>query len=139
MEAVMKTHRIQRALAVLAVAGLAACSSDPVGPGVQPQITNLVDDFGYQVSDVQNYSSTDDYTWQNTGTNASVDHSTSLTSGAATLVLLDANGTQVYSRALDASGSFPTATGAAGNWTIRIVYSSTTSPAVNFRVQKATP
>lgn len=135
----MKLKRINQTLAVLTIAGLAACSSDPVSPGVQPQITNLVDDFGYQVSDVRNYSSTDNYSWQNTGTDASVDHSTSITSGSAMLVLLDANGTQVYSRALDESGSFPTATGVAGNWTIRIVYSSTVSPAVNFRVQKATP
>ena len=135
----MKSIRIHKALAALAIVGLTACGSDPVSPGVQPQITNLVDDFGYQVSDVQNYSSTDSYTWQNTGSDASVDHSTSLTGGSATLVILDGAGTQVYSRALDASGSFPTTTGSAGNWTIRIVYSATTSPAVNFRVQKATP
>lgn len=136
----MKSNRLFRALAALAIVGLVgACSSDPVSPGLEPQITNLVDDFGYQVSDVQNYSSTDSYTWQNTGTDATVDHSTSLTSGSASLVILDGAGTQVYSRALDASGSFATATGTAGNWTIRIVYSETTSPAVNFRVQKATP
>lgn len=135
----MKLNRSRQAFAALAIVGLAACSSDPVSPGVQPQITNLVDDFGYQVSDVQNYSSTDNYTWQNTGTGASVDQSTSLTSGSATLILLDGTGAQVYSRSLTESGSFPTTTGTAGNWTIRIVYSSTVSQAVNFRVQKATP
>ena len=135
----MKSRHLSRALAALAIVGLAACSDSPTSPGVQPQITNLTDDFGYQVSDVQNYSSTDSYTWQNTGTGASIDHSTSLTGGSATLILLDGVGAQVYSRALDASGSFPSSTGTAGNWTIRIVYSSTTSPAVNFRVQKATP
>ena len=136
----MKSNRINRAIAALAIVGLvAACGDSPTSPGVSPEITNLVDDFAYQVSDVQNYSSTDSYTWQNTGTDASVDHSTTVTSGSAMLVLIDGTGVQVYSRSLDESGSFPTATGAAGNWTIRIVYSSTVSPAVNFRVQKATP
>ncbi len=136
----MKTNRIFRALGALAIVGLvAACSDSPTSPGVQPQITNLVDDFAYQVSDVQNYSSTDSYTWQNTGTGASVDQSTSLTSGSATLILLDDTGAEVYSRSLSDSGSFPTIAGTAGNWTIQIVYSSTVSPAVNFRVQKATP
>ena len=136
----MKTNRIYRALGALAIVGLvAACSDSPTSPGVQPEITNLVDDFAYQVSDVQNYSSTDSYTWQNTGTGASIDQSTSLTSGSATLILLDNAGTQVYSRSLSESGSFPTATGVAGTWTIRIVYASTVSPAVNFRAQKATP
>lgn len=135
----MKTHRIYRTLAALAIGTLAACSSDPTSPGVQPQITNLPDDFAYQVSDVQNYSSTDDYAWQNTGTAATVDHSTSVTSGSANLILLDGAGNQVYSRSLSESGSFSTASGTAGTWTVRIVYSSTTSPAVNFRVQKATP
>jgi len=126
-------------LALVVLAGLVACSDSPTSPGVQPQITNLTDDFAYQVTDVQNYSSTDSYGWQNTGTDATVDHSTSLTGGSATLIILDATGTQVYSRPLDQSGSFATATGTAGSWTIRIVYASTTSPAVNFRVQKATP
>ena len=129
-----------RIYGVLAVAfALSACSDSPTSPGVQPQITNLTDDFAYQVTDVQNYSSVDNYAWQNTGTDASVDHSTSVTSGSATLVILDGAGTQVYSRSLDESGSFPTGTGVAGTWTIRIVYSATVSPAVNFRVQKATP
>ena len=135
----MITNRIYRALGALAIVGLAACSENPLSPGVQPEITNLPDDFAYQVSEVLNYSSTDDYTWQNTGTDATVDHATLVASGSATLVLLDASGVQVYSRSLNESGSFATATGAAGNWTVRIVYSSATSPAVNFRVQKATP
>ena len=131
--------RTRVVLAALLISGLVACSEGPTSPGVQPQITNLTDDFGYQVSGVQNYTSTDSYGWLNTGTDATVDHSTSLTSGSATLVILDAVGAEVYSRPLDQSGSFATASGTAGNWTIRIVYVSTTSPAVNFRVQKATP
>ena len=134
----MKTNRIYRALGALAIVGLAACSSDPVSPGLEPQITNLVDDFAYQVSDVLDHSSTDNYTWQNTGTGASIDQSTSLTSGSATLMLFDGAGDLVYSQSLCEGGS-STSSGVAGAWTIRIVYSSTTSPAVNFRAQKLTP
>jgi hypothetical protein len=123
---------------VLGLALLAAgCGNDPVSPGVQPEISNLVDNFQYQVTDIRNYTHTDSYSWQNAGTQANVDQSATLTAGAASLVVLDADGTQVYSRSLADNGSFTSAAGTTGTWTIRVTYQSA-SATVNFRVQKTT-
>jgi hypothetical protein len=130
---------IARGSILLAIVCLTACGDDaPTTPGVQPEIINNPDNFEYQVTDISNYSATTSYTWQNTGPAATVDHSTTVTGGTATLVILDANETQVYSRSLAQSGSYPTVTGVAGDWTVRIVYDGA-SATVNFRVQKATP
>ena len=54
-----------------------------------------------------------------------------------TLVITDANGTQVYSRSLSDNGTFVTADGVAGTWTVRVTYNGA-SGTVNFRVQKKT-
>ena len=127
-------------LNVLVTAGLlglavTGCGSSPTGPGIQPQITNSPDNFQYQATSVTNYTGTLSYTWQNSGTLANVNQATTVTAGTATLVILDGNGTQVYSRSLADNGTFATASGVAGAWTIRIVYSGA-SATVNFRAQK---
>jgi hypothetical protein len=116
----------------------AGCGDDPpTSPGIQPQIANLTDDFSYQVSNVGNFSGTATYSWQNTGIAANINQATTVTSGAVTLVILDANGTQVYSRSLSENGTFVTADGVAGTWTIRLTYTNATTT-VNFRAQKKT-
>lgn len=131
----------RESLALPAVLGLAlwiaSCGSDTVSPGVQPEISNLTDNFQYQVMDIRNYTHTDSYSWENTGTQANVDQSATVTAGAASLVLLDAGGAEVYSRSLADNGSFTSAAGTAGTWTIRIRYLSA-GATVNFRVQKTT-
>ena len=125
-----------------AVAGLlllvlvSGCGSDPVSPGRDWQVNNAADTFQFQATAMENYSKTLQYTWTNTGTTASVDQSCSVTDGSATLAIRDANGTLVYSRNLGQNGSFPTGTGAAGNWTLVVTLSSTTGT-LNFRAQKA--
>lgn len=127
--------------AIAAVLGLvvqvAGCGSDPVSPGVQPEISNQVDNFQYQVTDIRGYTHTDTYSWQNTGTQANVDQSSTVTDGAASLVVLDATGTPVYSRSLADNGSFTSAAGTTGTWTIRVTYENA-GATVNFRVQKTT-
>jgi hypothetical protein len=77
------------------------------------------------------------YSWQNTGISANINQSTTVSAGNMTLVITDANGTQVYSRSLADNGTFVTADGVAGTWTIRVTYSSA-SGTVNFRAQKKT-
>lgn len=121
------------------VVGLASsgCSDNPTSPGIQPQIANLTDDFSYQVSNVRNYTGSASYSWQNTGISANVNQATAVTSGSMTLVITDANATQVYSRSLADNGTFVTADGVAGTWTIRVTYAGA-SGTVNFRVQKKT-
>jgi hypothetical protein len=125
---------IRRWLAVGSVM-LAACGDGPTAVGRDPEIINTTDNFQYQITDIQDYSGTQSYTWQNTGTTATVNQSASVSGGSATLVLRDANGAQVYSRSLAENGTFVSSAGAAGAWTVRVVYDATDAT-VNFRVDK---
>ena len=122
-------------LALLSI--LTGCGDELTSPGIQPEISNLTDNFQYQVTDVRNHTATATYIWQNTGTKADVNQATTVTDGSVRLVLLDADGTQVYSRSLADNGTFVSAAGTPGAWTVRVVYSSA-SATVNFRAQKST-
>ncbi len=112
-----------------------SCSDDPVSPGVGLEVTNAPDNFQYQVSSVKNYTKIRQYIWNNSGTSATVNQACSITGGAATLKILDANGTQVYSHDLRENGTFSTSVGMAGDWTIQVILSNA-SGTFNFRVQK---
>ncbi|HEY7408063.1 MAG TPA: hypothetical protein VH638_07330 [Gemmatimonadaceae bacterium] len=128
-----------RQLALLVMlATLSACGSDrsnPLSPAVQPEVINNADAFSFQVTGVQNASATLDYSWQNTGTVATVNQSASISVGSATLIIRDAAGTQVYSRSLSDNGTFASTAGVAGTWTIRVVFSAA-SGTINFRSDK---
>jgi hypothetical protein len=114
----------------------AACGDSTTAPGRDPQIINSTDNFQYQISDIQDFSGTQIYTWQNTGTTATVNQSASISAGSVTLVLRDANGVQVYSHSLADNGTFSSSAGTAGAWTVRVTYSGA-SATVNFRADKA--
>jgi len=130
-------HRIRLYPVVVGFVLLAACggSSNATAPRYQPQVVNLRNDFAFQVTSLNNVADDLQYVWQNDGTSANVNQSPSNLSGAVSLVILDAAGTQVYSRSLAENGTFATATGQTGNWTVRIHFSNA-SGAVNFRLQK---
>jgi len=117
----------------LAVAAALACS-DSLAP-FQPEINNAADNFQFQATALKNVTTTVQYTWQNSGTAATVNHSSAVTGGSATLTIKDANGTAVYSGALVASGTPATSTGVAGGWSIQVVLTGV-SGTLNFRVQK---
>jgi predicted small lipoprotein YifL len=125
-------------LALAATASVAACgnSTGPLAP-FQPQINNAPDNFQFQATGVTNVTWTYTYRWSNSGDSATVNHSTTTTSGTATLTVYDKNNTQVYSAPLVASGTVGVTKGLAGLWTIKVVFSNYSGPAVNFRVQKA--
>jgi hypothetical protein len=106
-------------------------------PSYQPQSANLTDDFSFQATNVSRVTQTVTYTWQMTGTVAKVDQSCSVTGGTATLILKDAVGIQVYSKNLALGGTFDSAAGTAGVWTIQVVLSNF-SGSLNYRVQKKT-
>lgn len=128
-----------RAAAIVVLALVAACGGDgPTAPGIQPQITNLTDAFSYQVSSIQDFSGTYNYSWQNTGTLAKVTHASDAGStGTATVTVKDGAGTQVYSGQLATSGEPLSApAGVAGTWTITVVYSSYSNTQVNFGILK---
>ena len=115
---------------------LAGCSDGNTPQGREPEIINATDNFQYQISDIQAYSGSQSYNWQNTGATATVNQSASITAGTATLVLRDANGLQVYSRSLADNGTFSSSAGAPGTWSIRVTYNSADAT-VNFRADKA--
>ena len=118
-----------------ACVALAACSDPVTSPGRQPEIINGTDNFQYQISDIRDYSGTQNYSWQNSGTTATVNQSAAISAGTATLVIRDASGTQVYSRSLAENGTFVSAAGAVGTWTVSVTYASVDAT-VNFRVDK---
>jgi len=114
---------------------LSGCSNkNPLAP-FQPEIVNNPDNFQFQVTAAKNVTTTINYTWQNSGATASVNQACSIQNGAATVTLLDANGTQVYTKGLEANGTYPSTSGITGAWTIRVVLTGL-SGALNFRVQK---
>lgn len=57
------------------------------------------------------------------------------TAGTATLIIKDAASTQVYTKDLNANGTFVTTAGTSGAWTIRVELVNV-SGTLNFRVQK---
>lgn len=116
-----------------ALAFVLGCGSDSLAP-FQPEIANLPESFQAQATGVRNVTTTEDWTWQNTSTTANVNQATVVTSGSATLVILDADGTQVYARDLAEDGTFVTAAGASGAWTIRLELARFSGD-LNFRVQ----
>jgi hypothetical protein len=113
---------------------LAGCSKDPLSP-FQPEITNVQDNFQFQATGIKDVTTTKNYNWQNTDTTANVNQSCVITRGSATLTILDADGTQVYSGNLTDNGTFVTTSGTTGTWVIRVELTGL-SGTLNFRVQK---
>jgi hypothetical protein len=134
------SHRLPRVvgLALSALASLAPAVPDNGGAAApfEPQINNIADNFEFQATGVTDVTWTFTYTWSNSGTAASINQSTTVAAGAAVVTVYDAVGTQVYSQSLSANGTFPTSVGVAGNWTIKVVF-TTYDGTVNFRAQKA--
>jgi hypothetical protein len=123
------------ALAVICAPVMYQCSDDdPLAP-FQPEITNATDNFQLQATGVKNRTATLPYNWANTGTQATVNHSTTTTNGTARLIIKDDGGVTVYDKVLVPSLNDTTLTGSAGTWEIRLVLSKY-SGTLNFRVQK---
>ncbi|MDH3207548.1 MAG: hypothetical protein OEO79_13185 [Gemmatimonadota bacterium] len=138
MHTPMPTHCRSHLLALLVF--VAACSEGPTAPppGIQPQITNNTDAFAYQLTNLDNATGVYNYTWQNTGTLAKVTHSSNAgATGTATLTILDAAGTQVYTGALVSSGQpVSSPEGVPGAWTITVTYAAYSNAQVNFGAVK---
>ena len=120
---------------LVALLAFAACSSgNPLGPDNQLEVSNEVDTFEWQATAMQNIKETLTYSWQNTGTSANVNISSSVTAGRATLQIQDALGTPIFGRSLAASGTF-TAAGASGTWSVFVLLDGVDG-AINFRLEK---
>lgn len=129
-----KTTFAMALTALTMLLGLSACSDDPLAP-FQPEISNVADNFQLQATGVTRRTATLDYAWSNSGTQATVNHSTTTTNGSARLVIRDSANAVVYDNALVPSLNEPTLTGASGSWKIQLVLADY-SGSLNFRVQK---
>jgi hypothetical protein len=121
--------------ALLALVALLWGCNNSLAP-FQPEINNVANSFQLQATNVKDVTTTLNYAWQNDGTLASVNHSTTVTAGTARLVIHDANGAIVYDHALVPSLTELTTAGVTGLWQIQLVLSNY-SGTLNFRVQRS--
>ena len=122
-------------MATALLLAVAACGGSVVGPDNQLEVTNVTDNFQFQVTALNNVSQTFTYQWTNTGTTANVNQACSISGGNASVTVEDANGTQVYTANLATNGTVATSAGVTGVWTIRVELHGVHG-ALNFRVQK---
>jgi len=124
----MMSRRADRAIASAWMAVLfcalwvGGCSdnTDPLA-AFEPEVSNVADSFSLQATGVKNVTARVTYTWANSGTRATINHSTTTTAGSAQIVIKDDAGTVVYDKGLVPSLNEPTGTGQPGDWTIEIV------------------
>ena len=140
----MTSMQVRLSAAMLVLLVTVACgssSSNPAGPNDPnpapntPGITNVTDDFQFNLPNVTNYSTNGGYTWRNTGTSARVTQSSSISSGSGTLVVRDSGGRIVYQKSLSEGGTVNTEAGPIGDWRIEVAPAGV-SGTINFRVQK---
>ena len=110
-------------------------TNSALNPQFQPQVNNATDNFQFQTSNLTSITQTLDYSWQNSGTRATVNQACAITGGTATLTLSDPQGLVVYSGDLNANGTFSSIAGVTGAWKIHIVLTNV-SGTLNFRAQK---
>lgn len=127
-----------QSLLVLNCLTLAACGNNVLNPNFEPEISNVVDTFQFQATDITGVSQTLSFTWQNGGAAANINQSSSLSKGSATLTINDAEGIEIYRNDLGENGTFATNEGLAGNWTINVTLSNLRGT-INFRAEKRTP
>ncbi|MEM7415843.1 MAG: hypothetical protein AAF389_10135 [Gemmatimonadota bacterium] len=127
----------RRALTTLLLAlAITACDENVlIGPGNQLEVTNVADEFSFQLTALDNVTDSRGYMWENTGTQATIDVSQSITGGSALITVRDADGTVMY--AVDAADDSDTTTdaGVAGTWSIDIDMVETSGEFV-LRVQR---
>ena len=130
----LRSFRLRPFIFVVSLLPTLAGCDDPLGP-FQPEITSATDNFQLQATGVTAVTSTLNYSWANTGTRATVNHSTTTTAGTTQLTIRDAAGATVYDKALVSSLNEPTIAGMPGTWSIQVRLTNY-SGTLNFRVQK---
>lgn len=112
-------------------------STPPAAPlsQFQPEIVNSPDNFQFQATAISNVSAVVQYTWSNSGSQATVNHSSAVDSGTTLVQVFDSAGTEVHNSALLPSGSLASSVGVAGNWRIRVTLSHAYGT-LNFRAEK---
>lgn len=134
----LKTIRPEAIFLWLAAALLIGCGDgNLIGPDNQLEVTNAIDQFQFQLTDLVEVDDSRSYTWQNTGTQATIDISQAITGGSAFLTILDADGTVMYQEDIADDSDTTTPIGVTGGWRIEVRLESVTGT-FNFRVQKTT-
>lgn len=129
---------MKRLVLILSISILLGCGSDkknPVNSGSDIQINNSPDTFQFTANGTANLSSLLDYTWSNSGTQATIIHSSTVDSGTALLYLYDGGGNLVYSNGLSASATEQSQVGTAGDWLVRVSLNNCWGN-LSFHVQK---
>lgn len=130
----MKRRLFGQSLLLPLLVMVLACET--TAPSEDPTVKNVTDNFQFDVKNLENFTRNLEYEWSNTGTAAEVTVTTSITAGSARLVLLDADGTQVFSRSLTTGGTFTSEAGVAGTWEVRVIFGDADG-AVSFEVSKS--
>ena len=121
-------------LSILIISSGCGNNSNPIS-AFEPEVINNADAFQFQITDATGVSTILHYTWTNTGTGATVDHSTALTAGVASVEVFDADSVSVYTSSLLSSGTEETTVGTIGTWFVKVVLTEFDGT-VNFSVEK---
>jgi hypothetical protein len=118
-------HRVNKlrglkTAAIMFAAILIACGGDPLGPDGRAQVTRSTDNFLLQMWDLSDATETRSYTWQNTGTQATIEIFQVACSGSAILIVKDDAGTVVHQEDISNDNDTDTSVGVAGDWTIEV-------------------
>ena len=127
----------QHIFLALAVAMAGCGNGNLIGPGNQLEVTGAEDQFQFHLTALDNVTDSRTYSWENSGPQATIDISQSITSGTALLTIRDADGTVLYDSEIAQDNDTTTDVGVAGDWQI-IVRLENATGTFNFRVQRTT-
>lgn len=132
-------HTMSRAGRALGIAAVALTVSvtflkctDFVAP-YSPTVTDTLNYFEY-AAPVAGVTTTSRYFWETSGTAANVNLLNTVTSGVATITIVDDDSALIFTHALDGSGVVGTGSGAAGFWKITVALSNA-SGTLHFTVE----
>lgn len=114
-----------RLLLLLATAGTAGCADSVINviqPANDRTISVVGDSLEYLVSNLENVSQVDTFTWNNPLERSTIYHQSFLPHGYALMVMIDAAGAVVDSTLLEYQLTTESRAGVPGTWTILIIY-----------------
>ena len=123
------------ALIAASCGGSTKTTAPPPLANFQPEIINTQDNFQFQATALTDVTTVAAYYWSNTGTRATVNHSSAVSAGTTLLEIFDAANVRVYADSLRASGSDQTSVGTAGLWRVRVTLQQVDGT-LNFRAEK---
>ena len=108
-------------LTIIFLIGCSSSDSNFLSSQFEPEIVNTADAFQFQATGVENVTTTLNYDWNNSNTQATINHSSTVSDGTVTVTIFDADSNQVYQSGLLASANEVSTSGTSGTWRIRVV------------------